>query len=120
MHYESKINEIADSKHNVYIYNGIKDISIKTDGEKQKITLSHYPMVTWNCSHFGAWQLYGHHHHDYSGDFKYIKDYVPSMGKQYNVSVDLHNFKPVSYEKIQEAMKIKPDNWDLLNIKKKK
>lgn len=35
-------------------------LDIKVEG--QKITLCHYPMVSWNASHRGSWLLYGHVH----------------------------------------------------------
>jgi len=28
----------------------------------QKITLCHYSMRVWNCSHYGAWGCFGHSH----------------------------------------------------------
>lgn len=82
-------------------YPTIKDIMI----EDQKITLCHYPMYSFNCSHWNAWQIYGHHHTDVSHIV---------TGKRMNVCVDLHNFSPVSWEQVKEYMKNRPDNWDLI------
>lgn len=61
---------------------------------QQKITLCHYAMRVWNCSHHGAWQLYAHSHGE-----------LPPIGLQYDVGVDNNNFKPVSFEEINEIMK---------------
>lgn len=80
----------------------ILDIEI----EKQKITLCHYPMISWHCSHHGAWQLYGHHH---SG----IPDYF--RGKLVNVSVDVNNFKPVPFNDIGHFMNHRSNTWNLLS-----
>lgn len=62
----------------------------------EKIVLSHYPMRSWDASHYGSWHLYGHVHGAYS-------DYGLSM----DVGVDTNNFNPYSFEQIKEIMKIK-------------
>jgi len=81
------INEIKKYCINVRV---IRDIKING----QKITLCHYAMRVWNCSHHGAWELYGHSHGT-----------LPPLGKSYDVGVDNNNFKPVSFEEIVEVMK---------------
>jgi calcineurin-like phosphoesterase family protein len=65
---------------------------------KQKIILFHYAMRTWNGSHRGVWQLYGHSHGTLPDD---------EMALSVDVGVDCHNFYPVSYEEIKEIMKRK-------------
>jgi calcineurin-like phosphoesterase family protein len=75
--------------------------------EKQPITLCHYPMITFNKSHFGAFNLYGHHHNNPE-----IQKRFP--GKRIDVGVDKWNFFPVSYEEIKKEMDKLPDNWDLI------
>lgn len=73
-------------------------------------TFCHYPMVSWNKSHFGrAINVYGHHH---TVD---INTVFP--GKRYNVSVDMNNYFPVHVEQIIEATK-EMDNWDFTQYKK--
>lgn len=72
---------------------------------KQNITLCHYPMISFHCSHYGTWQLYGHHHRDLS---------EIATGKKMNVCIDLHNFYPVSFEEVKEYMKKREDNWDII------
>lgn len=67
----------------------VKDIKI----EDQKITLCHYPMRSWNNSHHGAWQLYGHEHGS-----------VEDIGKQYDVGVDGNDFKPLNFNQIKNIM----------------
>lgn len=81
--------------------NIMKDIKI----QDQKITLCHYPMYTWNCSHYGAWQIHGHHHFNTQNIF---------YGKIMNVCVDNHNFSPVSFDEVKRYMNKKEDNWDLI------
>lgn len=34
---------------------------------KQKICMFHYPMLTWNCAHYGSWSLHGHSHGSLKG-----------------------------------------------------
>ncbi len=60
---------------------------------QQKITLCHYAMRVWNCSHHGAWCVHGHSHGT-----------LPSLGKSYDVGVDSNNFKPVSFEELEVIM----------------
>jgi calcineurin-like phosphoesterase family protein len=83
---------------------GYLDIEI----ENKKVTLCHYPMKTWNCSHWGSWHLYGHHHH--KTDFG---------GKTMNVSLDANDMMPVSWEEVKEFMKNREDNWDMIYKEKR-
>lgn len=73
------------------------DESDQSNG-KQKIILFHYAMRTWNGSHRGVWQLYGHSHGTLPDD---------EMALSFDVGVDCHNFYPVSYEEVKEIMKRK-------------
>src|SRR5574343_371289 len=54
--------------------------------EKQFIVVCHYAMRTWERSHYGAWQLYGHSHGK-----------LTPIGKQWDIGVDNNNFTPVSF-----------------------
>lgn len=78
----------------------IKNIQI---GE-QKITLCHFPMLSWHQSHFGAWQLFGHVHNVPA----------PTVGKQCDVGVDAWDFYPISYTQISTYMKTRINNWNLI------
>lgn len=63
--------------------------------EGQKITLNHYSMRVWNCSHHGAWQLYGHSHGS-----------LPDIGGlTFDVGVDAQEYRPVHFDEIAKAMK---------------
>ncbi len=64
-------------------------------GEKQKIVMCHYPMLTWNKSNRGAWQLHGHCHGTLT---------VTSDAKRLDVGVDCHEFKPISFDRIKRIM----------------
>jgi calcineurin-like phosphoesterase family protein len=82
----------------------IKNIKV----ENQAITCCHYPMLSWNKSHYGAWQIFGHHHSD--GVNFYLR------GKQMNVCLDVIGFDKViiSFDEVQKYMETRPDNWDLI------
>ena len=59
----------------------------------QKITLCHYAMRRWHCSHYGAWHLYGHSHCN-----------LEPFGLSFDVGVDGWDFKPASFDEIKIIM----------------
>lgn len=77
-------------------------LEIKVNDEEvsdgfQDIILSHYTMLTWNKSHRGSWQLFGHVHGNLDGD--------PRLSpNQFDVGVDSHNFRPISYQEVKEII----------------
>lgn len=60
------------------------------------ITLCHYPMYSWERSHYGAWHLFGHVHGRFAG-----------VGLSIDVGVDARNYYPVSLEEVALVMKTK-------------
>lgn len=89
--------------------------------DKQLITLSHYPMLSWFQSHRGAWNLFGHWHNglirkieglEGSED---VKEYVNNEGiaydklrlTQYDVGVDGNNYTPIPYSVIKKIIETK-------------
>lgn len=78
---------------------------------RQAITLAHYPMLTWNKSHYNAWQLFGHHH---VASWKH--DEIPwrANGKQLNVNCEFFGYDPIDETYLIEIMATKPNNWDLI------
>jgi len=69
----------------------IKSISI--DGHS--IFLCHYPMLAWNGSMTGSWHLHGHTHGLMKQHSTWLKE---------DVGVDVHGYKPVSYEEVKCIM----------------
>jgi calcineurin-like phosphoesterase family protein len=60
------------------------------------ITMCHYAMRTWNKSHFGAWQLYGHSHGSLQDD--------PNLMSM-DVGIDCHpEYRPFSFDEVKEHM----------------
>ena len=86
----------------------MKDVYI---GDKTPVVLCHYPMLTWNKSHYNSFMLYGHHHANSHGTAELV---YKAEGKMLNVNVEFHDYKPWSEEEIIEYMKMRPDNWDLI------
>jgi len=91
---------VAHPEQALEIYEGYHDMFV---GNKQPLTLCHYPMRSWKWSHYNAWHLYGHHHS--KTDFG---------GKTLNVSVDNLNGYPISETELIDYMNKRPDNWDLV------
>lgn len=70
-----------------------------------EITLCHYPMLVWHRSYTKeSWQLFGHIH-------KNTID-VPVMGKTANMNCEFWDYKPVSFEQLEEYMKNRPENYE--------
>ena len=104
--FKSLVRRIENEYTNVHVYDML---SIRIKG--QDVTLCHYPMTTWNKSHYGAWQLYGHHHLDYTGEEK--KLFIPRVGKQINVAYDMEN-KIYEWDDIINMMAFEKQNWDFI------
>lgn len=100
-------------KHKIIKSQGyMKEIKI----DKQSITICHYPLIVYNRSHHNSWNLYGHIH---KGDstwnrMKTISNINQILGKSLNINIELHDFKPWTWEEVKEEIKNKPDNWDLI------
>jgi calcineurin-like phosphoesterase family protein len=67
------------------------------------ITLCHYAMRTWNGSHKGTWQLYGHSH----GQLPERPELL-----SFDVGVDCWNFYPISIEQVIKKMTAKIPAWE--------
>jgi calcineurin-like phosphoesterase family protein len=72
------------------------ELSQKTYG--QKITLLHYPMQSWNKSHFGAYHLHGHEH---GGGSNRVNG---RLLRRLDMAVESHNYTPVNFEEIKKYM----------------
>lgn len=65
----------------------------------RKITLCHYPMMTWNNAGNGAFLVYGHIHNNTKDFFwKWLK----IMDNAFNAGVDINNFEPVTFDEMVE------------------
>lgn len=99
---------------------GFLNLNVK-DEKEQRITLCHYPMLSWYQSHRGAWQLFGHWHSlkvdntvrtDHKKADAEITDYVKEeyihaenlRPTQLDVGVDAHDFTPLSYYEVKKLI----------------
>lgn len=63
--------------------------------------MSHYPILCWNCKHYGSIHLYGHVH---NLELKELEN-----TNSYNVGVDVNEFKPVLLDDIMRILDNKGD-----------
>lgn len=75
----------------------IKEINV----ENQNITLCHYPMVSWNKSHKGSYQFFGHHHSNMENK---LDELFPKR-KSLDVGIDnafklLGDYRPFEFSEI--------------------
>ena len=64
----------------------------------QHITLCHYALRVWNRSHHGSFSLFGHSHGTLPDDPNSLS---------FDVGVDCHDYKPISYNRVKEIMATK-------------
>jgi calcineurin-like phosphoesterase family protein len=79
----------------------VKDDTItekRSDGH-QHIIMSHYPILSWNRSHYGSWMLHGHCHGNLmKGNLDYYKRKVMDVG------CNVINYTPISYREVKTIM----------------
>jgi len=61
----------------------------------QVIVMFHYPLLTWDRSHYGSWMLHGHCH----GSLQ------PTNQPRLDVGVDVHGFVPINFDEVASIMK---------------
>jgi calcineurin-like phosphoesterase family protein len=74
-------------------------------GSIQNIVLCHYPMRSWNKSHWGSWMCCAHSH----GGLAASLPESTEGGLLLDVGVDVWNYHPVSYEQVKSVMKKKKE-----------
>jgi len=81
---------------------GVKDeSSLESRGSQgyQKIVMCHYPILSWNKAHYGAWHLHGHCH---GGLLKGMPDYYKR--KVMDVGCNMIDYTPISYGQVKAIM----------------
>jgi calcineurin-like phosphoesterase family protein len=77
----------------------------------QMISMSHYAGRTWNKSHWGAWNLYGHSHGTLPEDpnLLSIDVGVDAVAMRYAVNGKLSkdDYRPISYDEVKKIMAAK-------------
>lgn len=80
------------------------ELRVEHNGERIKIVLCHFPMISWNKMHRGSWMLHGHCH----GNLRY-----PFKGRIWDVGVDPNGLAPVGLEDLVNRFNaVKPDFLD--------
>jgi calcineurin-like phosphoesterase family protein len=69
----------------------------------QRVYLSHYAHVVWQASHKGVYHLYGHSH----GNLEPWRERTIPSALSLDVGVDVHGYKPVSWEEIDRVLSAK-------------
>jgi calcineurin-like phosphoesterase family protein len=65
----------------------------------QQIILSHYPILSWNRSHYSSWHLHGHCH---GSLMKQNGDYYKR--KVMDVGCNVIDYTPISYQQVKSVM----------------
>lgn len=71
--------------------------------DNQTIVMCHYPMLTWNKSHYGSWMLHGHSH----GGLPVTNDFRMDVGVDAVEAYGLEPRIPVSFEEVRDIMQTK-------------
>lgn len=87
------------------------------EGKHYPTFLSHYPMFTWDRSHYDSFLLFGHHHNNTHGN--YMVASYEKAGKRLNVNCEFFEYKPVNELEVINIMKSRPHNWDFIDKSKK-
>lgn len=88
------VRKLPDLFETIHSYREVK-VWVEETGDHQRITLCHYALRVWNCSHYGAWSLYGHSHGNLPDD-----PHACSM----DVGVDPNGYYPVSFDEVRTFM----------------
>lgn len=112
--YAGRIKEY--SKHNS-MHNMLEVKLTDKEGNHYPTVLCHFPLFTWNKSHYNSFLLFGHHHATTHGA-REVREFELS-GKKLNVNCEFFNYYPVNELEIIEIMKTRPNNWDFIDKGKK-
>jgi len=101
-HDSSWMTKVDLKKHFVSVDNFLEI----NDGVRS-ITLCHYPLLTWKHK-LRTYMVHGHIHNDTSSDYFPL---LASRERVLNAGVDINNFRPVTFEELQENNRIFKDIW---------
>ncbi|MBB4034922.1 calcineurin-like phosphoesterase family protein [Dysgonomonas hofstadii] len=95
---ESTLNHIFTEIHDLLYIRVTDNIASKF----YYMVLCHYPMLDWQSSFRGTWQLFGHLHTRELEEFETFKTRL--FAQQYDVGVDGNDFRPVSFYELRDIM----------------
>ena len=79
-------------------FEGIEMMRFMSDGQR-KLTLCHYPMMTWPFSNHDGWMVYAHIHENTDMDYWPL---IERSDRMLNAGVDINGFEPVTFEEMME------------------
>lgn len=80
------------------------NLSVKDDTTPRKyqdIMMFHYPILSWDKGHHGAWHLHGHCHGSLFKSSEYDWYY---KRKVLDIGTNMHNYEPLSYKELKLIM----------------
>jgi calcineurin-like phosphoesterase family protein len=94
-----------------YLYPPLHSLTLERKGKKElPIVMCHYPMLSWDRSHYGSIHLHGHVHNTWRNVYSQSNDtQLPpdqDRGVRINLSVENWDYRPVSLEKILDIAKV--------------
>lgn len=78
---------------------GSVDMMLFTSDGLRKLTMCHYPMMSWPFSNHEGWMIYGHIHENTDMDYWPLIDRYDRM---LNAGVDINGFAPVTFDEMLE------------------
>ena len=79
-------------------FESVEMMTFFTDGDR-KITMCHYPMMSWPFSNHDGWMIYGHIHENTNMDYWSL---IARNDHMLNAGVDINGFAPVTFEEMQQ------------------
>lgn len=95
----SKLPRLQNRK-KIKVVKDIHEISVSHNGENIKIVMMHYPMRTWNRSHYGSFHLHGHCHGSLNGENVHYR--------RMDVGVDTWDGYPVDLDTVISHLSHRP------------
>lgn len=93
--YGNHDKQIKSNKHLQSYFSAIHPSLYERKIDDDYVTMCHYPMMSWNKSFHGSFQLHGHIHG---------KSPLTGPVRRYDVGVDANNFTPVAWDTIRTML----------------
>jgi len=77
-------------------FESIDNLLFASDGE-HRLTLCHYPMMTWPQANRGCYMIYGHIHANTNAEYWPL---IERSDLMLNAGVDVNNFAPVTFDEM--------------------
>ena len=77
-------------------FESVDNLLFLSDG-KHKLTLCHYPMMTWPQANRECYMVFGHIHADTNADYWPL---IQNSDQMLNAGVDVNNYVPVTFDEL--------------------